>query len=118
MSYTIYGIKSCSSMKKAFDFFTKEALAYTFFDYKKTAPTTEKLQYWCDTLGWEVVLNKKGTTWRGLADDVKASVTDAASAIAVMQAHTSTIKRPIIEDAAGKAVLIGFDEEKYKLTLL
>ena len=117
MSYTIYGIKSCNSVKKAFDYLNQAGLTYTFFDYKKTAPTVEKLQYWCDTLGWEVVLNKKGTTWRGLTDEVKASVVDAASAIVVMQAHTSTIKRPIIEDAAGNVVLIGFDEEKYKTAL-
>lgn len=117
MGYTIYGIKNCGSVKKAFDYFEAHGITYSFFDYKKTTPTVAQLTSWCEQKGWETILNRKGTTWRKLTDDVKASVIDIDTAVTVMQEHLSTIKRPIIENEKGEVILVGFDEATYNNAL-
>ena len=115
---TVYGIKNCSTMKKAFDFIDQAGVAYVFFDYKKQAPTAELLQLWIDQLGLDVVINKRGTTWRKLTDEQKNQAESIDTAIALLQAQPSMIKRPIITDAAGTVVLVGFDEADYHAVLL
>ena len=114
---TMYGIKNCSTMKKAFDFLDQAGVTYELFDYKKQAPTAELLQSWIDQLGLEVVLNKRGTTWRKLSDAEHAQAETAEGAIALMRAQPSMIKRPILTDAAGHVVLIGFDAARYQAAL-
>ncbi len=106
----IYGIKNCNTVKKVLTFLDEHAVAYTFHDYKKAGITKDRLESWCRQVGWEALVNKKGTTWRQLDDTVKEGVTDAASAIALMAAHTSVIKRPVIEEH-DKILSIGWDEE-------
>lgn len=113
----IYGIKNCSTMKKVFDFLDQAGVAYVFFDYKKQAPTAELLQSWMGQLGLEVVINKRGTTWRKLTDEQKNQAENTDTALALLQVQPSMIKRPIITDATGKVVLVGFDEAAYQATV-
>ena len=91
---TIYGIPNCDSVKKVRVWLDAHGLAYTFYDYKKQGVPELELRRWVAAKGWEMVLNRKGTTWRALDESVKAGVVNDASAIAVMLANASAIKRP------------------------
>jgi Spx/MgsR family transcriptional regulator len=71
MHYTIYGIKNCNTMKKAFSWLEAHKIAFLFHDYKKEGISTEKLKTWSQQVGWEALINFKGTTWRQLSDDEK-----------------------------------------------
>lgn len=108
---TLYGIPNCDSVKKARTWLDSQGLPHRFHDFRKAGVPPERLQRWIEALGWEAVINRKGTTWRGLDEATKASVADAASAQALAQANASLIKRPIVEwDAAhGGGVTAGFD---------
>lgn len=108
----VYGIPNCNTVKKARTWLTANGIAYEFHDFKKQGITAEKLHEWCAVFGWEVVLNKKGTTWKKLTTEEQQAVKDEKSAIAVLLQNTSAIKRPVIEQD-GKAILISFDEESY-----
>ena len=103
----IYGIKQCQTMKKTFDWLDAHALLYEFHDYKKFGLEPAKLQAWISQLGWQALLNTRGTTWRKLPEEVRAAI-DEASAIKLMIEQPSLIKRPVIE--AGSQTLVGFDE--------
>ncbi|GHE42650.1 Spx/MgsR family RNA polymerase-binding regulatory protein [Sphingobacterium griseoflavum] len=116
MAIHIYGIKNCSTVKKALDWFDEKSLPYVFHDYKKEPATLEKLKQWEEKVSWESLLNKKGTTWRKLSTTQQASVCDAASANAVLLQHNSMIKRPLIEGPKG--IVLGFDETEYSSKLL
>ncbi|MGP4714753.1 Spx/MgsR family RNA polymerase-binding regulatory protein [Psychrobacter sp. DM8] len=116
MTLTIYGIKSCSTMKKAFAKLDELSVDYSFHDYKKQGVNKIDVQRWVDALRIDKVLNKRGTTWRKLTDEQKeaadASIDDA---IDLLVANTSMIKRPIVEGQfEGRSVLLcGFDEEVF-----
>ena len=112
MSLVVYGIKNCDTVKKTITFLKLNQVNFEFHDYKTQSISKEKLQAWCNAFGWDIVLNKKGTTWRALSEEEKARVTSAETAITLMLQHTSCIKRPIIE-IQGKPLLIGFREEEY-----
>ena len=101
-------------MKKARKCLEKNNLEYTFHDYKKSGVPEKNLKQWVKKAGWQVVLNKRGTTWRKLDDDIKNNI-DEASAIQVMLENPSAIKRPVLE--SGKTLLIGFKEDEYKTLL-
>ena len=111
----IYGIKNCNTVKKALDWFAKEGIDYTFHDFKKEGVSEEKLQAWENQIGWEPLVNKRGTTWRQLSKEEQQTVVDAASANRLMQAKTSVIKRPVIESPKG--IILGFDENEYTAKL-
>lgn len=108
----VYGIPNCDTVKKARTWLDAQGLAYQFHDYKKQGVPADKLPHWLQTLGWEKVLNRAGTTWRKLDDATKAGVTDAASAAALMQAQPSVIKRPLVEWADGR-LSVGFSAELF-----
>ena len=110
----IYGIKACDTMKKAFTWLDKNKVAYEFHDYKKEALDAATLKRWVKVVGYEVLLNTKGTTWRKLSDADRENVTEA-KAIKLMLANLSLIKRPVIEGDG--VLLVGFDEAKYKAEL-
>ncbi len=110
----IYGIPNCDTMKKARKWLEKNNLVYEFHDYKKSGVPLKNLQQWLKKADWEVVLNKRGTTWRKLDDDIKNNI-DEASAIQVMLDNPGAIKRPVLE--SGKNLLIGFKEDEYKTLL-
>jgi arsenate reductase (glutaredoxin) len=107
----VYGIANCNTVKAARAWLDKRGLRYEFVDYKKTPPTPELLARWCGALGWENVVNRRGTTWRMLDPAAQKAVMDQKSAIALMLARPSIIKRPIVE--SGKSLLLGFDETEF-----
>ncbi len=86
---------------------------YEFHDYKKSGITTAKLKQWSSQVGWEILLNKKGTTWRNLDEKTQASVTNEKAAIKILSENTSAIKRPVIEKG-DKVMMVGFDEAAYE----
>ena len=110
--YIVYGIPNCNSVKKARTWLEEHQISYQFHDYKKSGISKAKLTQWCRQLGWENLLNKKGTTWRGLDEAVQQSITNQAAAIGLMMENNSVIKRPVIEKD-DKIVVVRFDEEQY-----
>lgn len=117
MSITVYGIKACSTMKKAFTKLDEMGVSYQFHDYKKQGVDKQSIQRWVDELGIEKVLNKRGTTWRKLTDEKKAAAdANVDTAIDLLVENTSMIKRPIVEgEAYSKQVLLcGFNEQEFE----
>ncbi len=113
-SVTIYGIKACDTMKKAFAWLDAHGIAYSFHDYKKRGIDAATLGKWAERVGWEVLLNRSGTTFRKLPDASKAEL-DQAKALALMQAQPSMVKRPVLD--IGGALIVGFRPEDYALAL-
>jgi arsenate reductase (glutaredoxin) len=108
MTITVYGIPNCDSVKKARALLDSRGVAYVFHDYKKQGVPEAPLRAWVHAEGRDVILNRKGTTWRTLDEAVKTSVVDDESAITVMIANPSTIKRPILAERDDK-VVVGVD---------
>lgn len=113
---TIYGIKNCNTVKSALEWLNKNKIEFDFHDYKKSGITEAKLKEWSKQVGWESLVNKRGTTWRQMEESVQKKVVDEKSAIALMLEKTSVIKRPLIEEK-NKVLLLGFDEAEYKKVL-
>ncbi len=113
---TVYGIKNCNTVKNALDWLKKNNVEFEFHDYKKSGITASRLSDWSKQVGWESLVNKRGTTWRQLDEAVQNKITNEKAAIALMLEKTSVIKRPLIEDK-GKVLLLGFDETEYKKKL-
>jgi arsenate reductase len=111
---TLYGIKACDTMKKARDWLEGHRVAYGFHDYKASGIDRAVLEGWATKVGWETLLNRKGTTFRSLADADKADL-DQAKAIGLMLAHPSMIKRPVLD--VGGALTVGFKPEAYAAAL-
>lgn len=109
---TLYGIPNCDTVKRARAWLDQAGLAYQFHDFKKHGVPTEALQRWLVDLGWERVLNRSGTTWRKLDEASRSAVIDAASAAAVMQAHPSVIKRPVVQWPDG-GLSVGFSPDLF-----
>jgi len=107
----IYGIPNCDTTKKTLDWFKKNKVEYEFHDYKKTAISKEKIEQWCKKVSWEILLNKKSTTWKNLTSAEQQTVTSQAAAIKIMMENTSIIKRPVIE--TGNVILVGYNEENF-----
>ena len=125
MTITIYGIKSCSTMKKAFTKLDELGVSYDFHDYKKQGLDKESVQRWVDELGIDKVLNKRGTTWRKLTDEQKqAADANIDTAIDLLIENTSMIKRPIVEGQLadknnGQPILLcGFNEAEFEAAFL
>lgn len=111
--YTIYGIPNCDTVKKALTWMKEKKIPFEFHDYKTAGITSKELKNWCQQVGWELIFNKRSTTYKELPPAIQSSITTAEKAISVMQEHTSIIKRPvIIRD--GKVVAVGFDAKKYE----
>jgi len=110
-SVTIYGIKNCDTMKKARAWLDKRGVAYAFHDYKAEGIDKARLEAWAKAIGWEVLLNKAGTTFKKLPDKDREGVTEK-KAIALMLAQPSMIKRPVL-DVGGK-LTVGFKPEIYE----
>ena len=108
----LYGISNCDTVKKARTWLAARQLAYEFHDFKKSGVTTEWLQHVTAQTGWQALLNQRGTTWRKLDDDSKSTVSDEASAIALMLAQPSLIKRPVL--AVKGRYHLGFSELQYQ----
>ena len=109
-SITIYGIKACDTMKKARDWLEGQGIAYAFHDYKTAGIDRATLQSWAAQVGWETLLNRNGTTFRGLSEADKTGL-DEAKAIALMLAQPSMIKRPVLD--VGGTLTVGFKPDAY-----
>lgn len=107
---TLHGIKACDTMKKARDWLDGHGVAYGFHDYKAVGIDAATLKGWAGKVGWEVLLNRAGTTFRKLPEADKTGI-DEARAIALMVAQPSMIKRPVL-DIDG-ALLVGFKPDQY-----
>lgn len=103
---TLYGIRNCDTMKKAMAWLDQHGVAYILHDYKKSGIETATLTAWEQQLGWEALLNRRGTTWRKLDAATQDGIT-RDTALALMQAHPSLIKRPVVD--TGTHLFCGFD---------
>lgn len=108
---TLYGIPNCDTVKRARAWLDTHGVGYAFHDFKKQGVPPAALAAWIAEAGWEPLLNRKGTTWRQLDAAVRDRVVDAASASAVLQAHSSLIKRPVVRWPSG--LTVGFDEVSF-----
>ena len=108
---TVYGIPNCDTIKKTLDWYKHNNIEVEFYDFKKSGITKDKLKGWCAKVGYDVILNKKSTTWRSLSKETQQKITGEKEAIELMTAYTSVIKRPVIE--INTNVLVGFNETKY-----
>lgn len=112
----VYGIKNCNTVKKALNWLEENGQEYEFHDYKKSGISKEKIKEWQASVGWEPLINKRGTTWRRLERGVQEEIDGPETASKLMQENTSLIKRPIIE---GKGpIILGFDSSEYEENLL
>ncbi len=112
---TLYGIKNCDTVKKARKFLEAAGIDYAFHDYKKDGVDTVVLKEFMDEFGSDVILNKRGTTWRKQLDEVKEAVVDKESAIALMVSEPSLIKRPLVQASAKR--FVGFDAGGWEIAL-
>ena len=110
MTVTIHGIRNCDTMKRARAWLEGHGIDYRFHDYKTAGITPETLRGWADQVGWEALVNRTGTTFRKLPEAEKTDL-DAARALALLAAHPSAIKRPVL-DRDG-ALIVGFPPERY-----
>ncbi|MBS0276001.1 MAG: ArsC family reductase [Proteobacteria bacterium] len=110
-SVTIYGIKNCDTMKKARAWLDKRGVPYAFHDYKSEGVAQSDLEKWAKQVGWEVLLNRAGTTFRKLPEKDKENITEK-KALGLMRDQPSMIKRPVLE-AVGK-ITVGFKPEIYE----
>ncbi len=111
---TIYGIKNCDTMKKARAWLDQKGVAYAFHDYKASGIDRARLEAWSRQVGWEVLLNRAGTTFRKLPEKDREGV-DEKKAIALMLDQPSTIKRPVLD--LGGRLLVGFKPAEYEAKL-
>lgn len=111
MTITVYGIKNCNTMKKAFTWLDDHNITYTFHDYKKLGADKDVLIRAIDEHGWETVINRKGMTWRALPDDIK-NVMDQSNAIDIALEKPSIIKRPLL--SVGDKTYVGFTDDMYE----
>jgi arsenate reductase len=112
MTITLYGIPNCDQVKKARTWLDARGHPYAFHDFKRAGVTQSLIDDWLRHLGWEILVNRKGTTWRALSDTRKAAIVDAHSAIALILEAPSIVKRPVL--AVGDAVHVGFSDASYQ----
>ena len=113
---TLYGIPNCDTVKKARLWLDDNNIEFQFHNFKKDGLEENLLDHWFKNIGWEVLLNRRGTTWRKLDDTVKNAITES-SAKDIMLENPSIIKRPVLDfdpssDSSTKHV--GFKEDEYK----
>ena len=112
MSNILYGIPNCDQVKKARTWLDRNKVSYSFHDFKKAGISEALIQQWLQQVGWETLVNRKGTTWRALSDGIKASITDAEAATGLMLESPSVIKRPVL--CTTDAVHVGFSDDLYQ----
>ena len=115
MTLRMFGIANCDTIKRAKAWLSAEGIAFDFHDYKKSGVDPALMRAWVTELGWEVLLNRAGTTFRALSDADKQNI-DTDKAIALMLANPSMIKRPVL-DLGGRRI-VGFKPDVYAAELL
>ncbi len=111
MSVVMYGIKNCDTIKKAKKWLDEKGVEFTFHDYRKDGLSDELLSSLESTLGWEALLNKRGTTWRKLPEETKDAI-NKESALLIMLENPAIIKRPILN--TGSSLELGFSDAAYQ----
>ncbi|MDA8225113.1 MAG: ArsC family reductase [Betaproteobacteria bacterium] len=111
----LYGIANCDTVRKARAWLERHGLDFEFRDFRKTPVSATQLQSWATQLGWDTLLNRRGTTWRQLPAAERDTITDASAAIRLMQAKPAVIRRPVLE--RGALLLTGFDEPAWNRLL-
>jgi len=111
---TLYGIPNCNSMKKARSWLDEQQLEYRFHDYKKAGIDQTTLESWIQQLGWEPLVNRRGTTWRKLPEEQREAINERL-ALQLMQENPSLIKRPVLQ--TDKQLLVGFDVDQWMQAL-
>ncbi len=111
MQITLYGIPNCDTVKKARAWLNDKGVDYLFHDFKKAGVSRAMLERWTSVVSWDALVNRRGTTWRGLPEARRDAVVDADSAMVLMMEAPSVIKRPVLV-ASGK-VHVGFSAEQY-----
>ena len=112
-SVMLYGIPNCDTVKKSRAWLAEHDVAHGFHDFKKQGVPVPEIERWIAITGWEKMLNRNGPTWRKLGEATQAGVVDAASAVAVMAANSSVIKRPVVQWPGGQ-ITVGFDAEAWQ----
>ncbi len=112
MSTILYGIPNCDTVKKARTWLDARGIAYTFHDFRKAGIDAGMVEGWLADVDWGILVNRKGTTWRGLDEARKAAVTDGASAARLMLEAPAVIKRPVL--AHGGKTHVGFSDAAYQ----
>lgn len=107
----MYGIANCDTIRKARNWLKSNDIDYQFHDYKKNGTDIQQLTDWVLQLGWQQLINKRGTTWRKLAEDTRSSMNDQLS-IQLMTENPSIIKRPLL--VTGNKIILGFKENIYQ----
>ena len=113
---TLYGIPNCDTVKKARAWLTEHDLDYQFHDFKKLEVRPDRLKLCMAAVGWETLLNRKGTMWRKQSPEIQASVVDANSAAELMLMQSSVIKRPVVEWIANPShvdITVGFKPDNW-----
>ena len=115
MTPTLYGIPNCDTIRKARAWLEKRGVVYDFHDYKKAGIDEAKLRTWAGEVGWETLLNRRGTTFRTLPEENKSDI-DEDKAIMLMITDPSMIKRPVLENKG--PLLVGFKSSEYEDAVL
>ncbi len=111
MAVTLYGIKTCDTIRKARRWLTDQGIEFTFHDVRSDGLDKSQLSQWADELGWELLLNKRSTTWKNLDPNIKESM-DSHSALDIMLEQPAIIKRPVLD--LGNKRVVGFSEQSYR----
>ena len=110
---TVYGIPNCDTVRRARAWLTDHGREHRFHDLRKDGLPPQRLDAWLAAAGWERLVNRQGTTWRKLAGPDQAAVVDAASARAVLLAHPSLVRRPVVEWGDDAGITVGFDAQAW-----
>jgi len=113
MAITLYGIPNCDTVKRARTWLAEHAVDAQFHDFKKQGVPEPALERWLAELGWQALVNRRGTTWRRLDDATRAAVVDAPSAHAALMANPSLIKRPVVDWGGPVGLRVGFDVRQW-----
>lgn len=107
----LYGISNCDTVRKARKWLNERDIDYRFHDFRKDGVNPVQLRAWVAELGWETLVNKRGTTWRKLPQETRENM-DETLALVVMEDEPAIIKRPVLEHSQG--TFVGFSTEHYQ----
>lgn len=110
MTPTVYGIQNCDTVRKTRRWLDEHGVAYRFHDFRRDGLEDSQLRAWCEELGWETLINRRGTTWRRLPEEQRTGL-DEATARKLMLSQPALIKRPVLDLETRRVV--GFDAERY-----
>ena len=110
----VYGINNCDTVKKARKWLSKNNIEYQFHDFRKDGLSQSKIKQWVGQVDWEILLNRRGTTWRKLSEDQKANI-NKSNAVKLMAVQPTLIKRPVVEH--NNEIIVGFSADTYQQQL-